>query len=107
MLALGVSAIDYTLQCGLAPASLHEIAPARAHDFGAAIGFALALAARLLSHHILWIQTDFAALEAGDPYEPGCDLFGLDTRRFLILKVPRSIDALWAMEEALKSRALG
>jgi protein ImuA len=106
-LTLGVSAIDHTLQGGLAPASLHEIEPARVQDFGAAIGFALALAARSLSYHILWIQTDFATLEAGSPYGPGCDLFGLDTRRFLILKVPRSIDALWAMEEALKSGTLG
>ena len=45
-LALGVQTIDARLQGGLAPASLHEIAPASARDLGAAVGFAFALAAR-------------------------------------------------------------
>ena len=52
------------------------------------------------------IQTDFAALEAGAPYGPGLDLFGLPMARLLVLRVPRPVDALWAMEEALSCRAL-
>src|SRR5262249_14826355 len=75
----------------------------------AATGFTLALAARVpggRQRHTLWIQTDYAANESGNLYGPGCDLFGLPARHLLILKVPRPIDALWAMEEALKSRAL-
>src|SRR5262249_14103619 len=54
----------------------------------------------------LWIKTDFAALEGGALYGPGCDLFGLPSRALLIVKVAKPIDALWAMEEALKCRAL-
>ncbi|MGI8527337.1 MAG: ImuA family protein, partial [Pseudolabrys sp.] len=107
MLALGVGPIDGTLQGGLAPASLHEIAPSAMRDAGAATGFALALAARAgAARETLWIQTDFATLEAGTLYGSGCDLFGLAMRRLLVLKVPKPIDALWAMEEALKCRAL-
>ncbi|MGH6664956.1 MAG: ImuA family protein [Pseudolabrys sp.] len=106
-LGLGVSVIDAALQSGLAPASLHEIAPASARDIGAAVGFALALAARLGDRRdTLWVQTDFAALEAGSLYGPGCDLFGLPASRLLIVKVARPLDALWAMEEALKCHAL-
>jgi protein ImuA len=107
-LAFGVEAIDAVLQGGLAPASLHEIAPAAVNDFGPAVGFALALAACAAGggRDTLWIQTDFAAIENGDIYGPGCDLFGLPTRRLLLLKVSRPRDALWAMEEALKCRAL-
>ena len=108
-LALGVPAIDLRLQGGLAAARLHEIAPPAARDAGAVIGFALALATRAQGgrqRHTLWIQTDHAAGEAGNLYGPGCDLFGLPAPHLLILKVPRPIDALWAMEEALKSRAL-
>lgn len=106
-LALGVPAIDASLQGGLASASLHEIAPASAHDLGASVGFALALAARAPSgRSTLWIQTDFAALEAGHIYGPGCDLFRLPPNRLLIVKVSRPLDALWAMEEALKCHAL-
>lgn len=104
----GVVAIDAVLQGGLMPAALHEIAPARMPDLGAACGFAAALAARPESgrRQVLWIQTDFSALESGRPYGPGCDLFGLPTRRLLLLSVPRPVDLLWAMEEALRSRAL-
>ena len=107
-LALGLPAIDTVLQGGLAAASLHEIAPAAAGDLGAAAGFACALAARAGDdgRDTLWIRTDFTALESGDIYGPGCDLFGLPVRQLLILKVSRPLDALWAMEEALKCRAL-
>jgi protein ImuA len=107
-LAFGIRKIDNVLQGGLAPASLHEIAPAALHDFGAAAGFAFALAARAAKGggDTLCIQTDFAALESGNVYGPGCDLFGLQTKALLILKVSRPRDALWAMEEALKCRAL-
>jgi len=107
-LAFGFCNIDTVLQGGLAPACLHEIAPATSRDFGAAAGFAFALAARAAhdGRHTLWIQTDFAAIESGDIYGLGCDPFGLPVRQLLILKVSRPFDALWAMEEALKCRGL-
>lgn len=108
VLAFGVRSIDAALRGGLAPASLHEVAPAASRDFGSAVGFVLALAA-CAAHNgrdTLWIQTDFTAVESGSIYGPGCDLFGLPIRQLLTLKVPRPLDALWAMEEALKCRAL-
>lgn len=107
-LAFGVRAIDAVLQGGLAPASLHEVVPATMRDFGAAVGvvFALAALANDGSRNTLWIQTEFAANESGNIYGRGCDLFGLPARQFLLLKVSRPLDALWAMEEALKCRAL-
>lgn len=107
-LAFGVDRVDAVLQGGLAPSALHEIVPAAPCDLGAAVGFAFALAARAAhdGRDTLWIQTDFAAAESGDIYGPGCDLFGLPSRRLLRLKTARARDALWAMEEALKCRAL-
>ena len=77
-------------------------------DLGSALGFTLALAARAHKpgKSVLWIASDFAALEAGDIYGLGCDLFGLSARELVIVKVARASDALWAMEEALKCRAL-
>jgi protein ImuA len=107
-LAFGVGEIDAVLQGGLAPSNLHEIAAVSWRDLGAAIGFAFALMARAPNQReTLLIQTDFAALDSGTVYGPGCELFGLPPRALLILKVPKPLDALWAMEEALKCRALG
>ncbi len=47
-----------------------------------------------------------ARFEAGAPYGIGLDLFGLPSRRLLVLRARRPIDALFAMEEALKCRAI-
>lgn len=107
-LALGVPTVDAALQGGLALGALHELAPAAPAQFGAATGFALALAALSAAkgRPALVIQTDFAALEAGALYGLGLDVLGLPMERLLLLRVPRPLDALWAFEEALKSRAL-
>lgn len=102
------SSPDSLLGGGLAFGALHETAPERAFDFGAATGFTLALAALSAKRggETLWIQTDYARLEGGAIYGPGLDLFGLSSRRLLVLRVRRAIDALFAMEEALKCRAI-
>jgi protein ImuA len=107
-LGFGLPALDRMLGGGLARAALHEIAPAAVNHLGAAAGFTLALAARAEEpgKEMLWIQSDFAAIEAGDPYGPGLACLGLAAERLVFLRVPRAIDALWAMEEALRCRAM-
>ena len=105
-LELGIPALDSALSGGLSHQTFHEIYPASPLHFGAASGFTLSLAV-LAGKATLWIQSDFAGRETGFPYAPGLDLFGLGRERLLILRVPRAIDALFAMEEALKCRALG
>src|SRR5438876_7044288 len=74
-LAFGIAALDRALAGGLAPAALHEVTPEAMADLGSAIGFALALAARAHKpgQAVLWITTDFAALEAGNIYGIGSD----------------------------------
>jgi protein ImuA len=106
--AFGVAPIDASLGGGLAGAALHEVSATLALHFSAAAGFALALAARARKpqRETLWIGTDFSCLEAGALYGPGLDQFGLETERLLIARVARPIDALFAMEEALKCRVL-
>src|SRR5436853_2893371 len=105
--ALGVPDIDAALGGGLACAALHELSAAPVH-LGAAAGFALALAARAPDKpkQTLWIATDFGSQETGALYGPGLDLIGLDIARLLVARVARPVDALFAMEEALKCRAL-
>ena len=108
-LALGVPEADSKLGGGLAYGALHEISPDAPIHLGAACGFTLALAALAAKggRETLWIQTDFARIEAGAAYGPGLGLFGLPSQRLLMLRVTRPADALFAMEEALKCRALG
>lgn len=107
-LALGVAPVDAALGGGLAGATLHEISAATPLHLGAAAGFALALAALANEpgKETLVIATDFDSRETGALYGPGLDQFGLATERLLIARVARPVDALFAMEEALKCRAL-
>lgn len=106
-IGLGAS-IDAVLGGGLACGALHELAPVAPIHLAAASGFGLATAARAGGRggQTLWVTTDFAAGEGGAPYGPGLDLFGLSVERLLMLRVPRPVDVLWAMEEALRCRAL-
>ncbi len=106
---LGLSRADEVLRGGLAVGALHEISPAAPIQLGAACGFALALAAlagKGTGRETLFIQTDLARFEAGAPYGIGFDLFGLPARRLLVLRARRPLDALFAMEEALKCRGI-
>lgn len=109
VVGLGISDIDTALGGGLPRGAFHELAPAAPMHIAAMTGFALALSIKACRarKHALWILTDFAAMESGGPYGPGLDLFGLSSARLLVLRVPRAADALWAMEEALRCRALG
>ena len=54
----------------------------------------------------LWIAEDMALAESGAPYGPGLDAFGLAPERLLTVAAARSHDLLWAMEEALRCRAV-
>lgn len=106
--SFGIATIDAALGGGLAEGALHELAAATPFCFGATAGFALALAAlaRAPARETLWIATDFDLHETGVPYGPGLDQLGLAPERLLIVRVARPVDALFAMEEALKCRAL-
>jgi len=108
---LGLSEADRLLGGGLTLGALHEISPAAPVHLGAACGFALALAALSgkagrSGRETLFIQTDMARFEGGAPYGLGFDLFGLPARRLLVLRARRALDALFAMEEALKCRGI-
>jgi protein ImuA len=101
-IALGVPAIDHALPAGgLTAGSLHEVTGS-AHD-AAAAGFAAALLGRL-GHgdaSLLWCRV--TARETGLPYAPGLERFGMTSRQIVFVEARRGDDALWAMEEGLRS----
>jgi protein ImuA len=112
-LTLGIPAIDATLGGGLSRGALHEIAAMRESETAAATGFALALAARsnrrsaTVGRSVLWIAEDLSLAENGAPYGPGLDEAGIAPERLITVAAARSRDVLWAMEEALRCRAVG
>ena len=104
-------ALDGALGGGLSDDALHEIAPAQAGDGAAAMGFALALAARFAaassrSSTALLVSEDFCARETGALYGPGLAAHGLSLGRLVFARAPDAPALLWTMEEALKSGAL-
>ena len=103
-------AFDPMLGGGLSQDGLHEIAPAHAGDGAAALGFALALAARFAaagpSQTVLLASEDFCAHEAGALYGPGLAAYGLGLGQLVLVRAPDAPTLLWTMEEALKSGAL-
>jgi protein ImuA len=56
---------------------------------------------------VLWIAEDLALAENGAPYGPGLDAIGIAPERLITVAAPRVRDVLWAMEEALRCRAVG
>jgi protein ImuA len=103
-------AFDAALSGGLADDALHEIAPAAPADGAAAMGFALALAARFVSRgsaSALVISEGFAAEESGALYGPGLVAHGLPLSRLVFVRAPDAALAFWAIEEALKCGAPG
>jgi protein ImuA len=106
-LALSCGGIDTVLGGGLSAGALHEVAPAAPLHVSAAAGFVLALAARAGARkRTLWIGSGYVDGEAGGLYGHGLTAFGLPLDRVLMLRVAQARDAFWAMEEALRCRAL-
>jgi protein ImuA len=107
---LGIAAIDGALAGGLARGALHEIAAVRETEAPAATGFALAVTARFLSTNprraVLWVAEDLALRENGAPYGPGLDEAGTAPEQLITVAAVRTREALWAMEEALRCRAV-
>lgn len=99
-LPFGVEAIDAHLPDGGLPLGcLHAVT---AEDPGAGTGFAATLLGRLATPKApaLWI------LRGRDLYAPGLAAYGLTPDRLVAVRAVRAVDALWAMEEALRCSAL-
>jgi protein ImuA len=99
---------DAVLKGGLSFSELHELTPAGPTHHGAVLGFALALAALSPPQEgaIVFVQQDFAALEGAALYGLGGAPFGIDPEPFVLVRTATPKDALWAMEEALKTRGI-
>jgi len=107
-LSLGAPSVDRHLSgAGLACGALHEVVAATHGDGPAAFGFLAALMVRALA-----VRRGSAMLVAaprcfdlGRPYGQGLSQLGLDASRLVFVETRQHKDALWAMGEALRSKA--
>jgi protein ImuA len=108
-LPFGLAALDAHLpHGGLACGALHEVAPETCGDTPAALGFLAALLARfttqLKQRPVLFITSPRALADHGRPHGHGLHRLGLDPTRLILVETRNDAQALWAIEEALRSR---
>jgi protein ImuA len=85
---------------GLPLGRLHQIAAADA----AGLGFAAAMLGMIArGRTVLWCRRKDSSM----PFLPGLARFGLAPERLVVAESDRATDVLWAMEEGLRSAALG
>jgi protein ImuA len=99
-LPFGVPTLDsYLPQGGLAFGALHEVAPDTEGDEPAAFGLVTALLGRMSQGTVCLV---FARRQPGRPHGHGLNALGLDPARVILVEADGK-QALWAMEEALRS----
>ena len=93
---------------GLACGVLHEIAAAAHGDRPAAFGFGLALTAcaqQVRAGPAVFVASRRCLADFGNLYGHGLHQHGLDVGRLLLVETRTDKDALWAIEETLRSQA--
>lgn len=106
--ALGHAGVDATLQGGLLRGALHEVFATETRQSASATGFAAGLVRRLANcRPMLWVQQDFAEIEAGALSMTGFTELGLDPCRLVLVRVPNAETALKVAADALACDALG
>jgi protein ImuA len=110
--AFGLPALDACLpDGGLACGALHEIVP-QPHAAPAALGFIAALLAHIFSplparraEKFVFVLPAYGFRDHGRLYGHGLSALGLDPERLILVETARRNEALWAIEEALRSGA--
>jgi protein ImuA len=118
--SLGVAEVDALLgPAGLDAVGVHEVKPGIpgkssgwAPAWATAFAFSLALSARrsapgaAASGPILFCWPAAVMGELGRIYGPGLDAFGMGASCLIIVETAHAADALWAIEESLKSTSM-
>jgi protein ImuA len=90
--------------------ALHEVFADSLVDAGAALGFALGQARRMLKPErpgLLILQLKADTQELGLPYGLGFRTFGLEAEAIVLIRTDTIVELLWALEEAIACRAVG
>lgn len=104
--SFGLALDKYLPRQGLSLESLHEIHAETPEDLPAAFGFLIALTVSLSAAGPVFIITSAQSLAAaGRLYGHGLNALGLDPGRITLVEARTDRDALWAIEETLRSGA--
>ncbi len=105
VLPFGLAALDrYLPQGGLALGAVHEVVPETASDIPSAFGFVTALLTRMPQDApLLFIASPRGLADYGRPQGHGLNALGLDPARVILVEADDERQALWAIEEALRS----
>jgi protein ImuA len=105
-LSFGIPALDaYLPHGGLAFGAVHEIATETEADLPAAFGFLISLLARTPSGApLLLVLSSRKLARCGAPHGNGLTSLGLDPARLTLVETANEAEALWATEEAMRSR---
>jgi protein ImuA len=106
--ALAKPVADKSLAQALpAPEALEEVAPGAPQDLPAALAFVLHRALQAPDvRPIAFVATQAWLNEHGRPFGWGWRGLGLGHERLMLVKAAREAEALWALEETLKSGAV-
>jgi protein ImuA len=105
-LSFGIPALDTHLpEGGLAFGAVHEIAPETEAYFPAAFGFLVSLISLTPgSSPLLLVRSSRKLARCGTLYGNGLMDLGLDPARLIFIESANEAEALWATEEAVRSR---
>jgi protein ImuA len=101
----GLSELDAHLGGGIRREAVHEFFAADTRQVQAADGFALGLVLRSQPKNLVWVMQTRSFSEAGVPYGPGVEDWGLEIRSLVLVTVRDPAHLLSAGEEALASGA--
>ena len=110
ILPFGLVALDSCLPGGgLACGALHEVVP-EPQGTAAAFGFMAALLAHICSasppgRRVFLVMPAYGFRENGRPHGHGLHALGLDPARLIMVQTAHRNQTLWALDEALRSRA--
>lgn len=92
---------------GLGKFGVHEVAEATYGDMTALTGFALAAGGRARPGAVFWVRQTSIAGEHGACLQRSLLQLGLGGRACLSVQPRKTLDALWTIEEAIRSSATG
>ncbi|MFI5015481.1 MAG: ImuA family protein [Hyphomicrobiales bacterium] len=103
--SFGLAALDAHLPGGgLASGALHEVACESEGDLPAAFAFVAALLGRMPGEAPVFLVISPRGLaDHGHPHGHGLEELGLDPARLILVETQDELQALWALEEALRS----